>query len=57
MSGPSNAARRAIWLREGLVLVGFLLLVAAAVVTVVMPELRESSDASHAAGMSDAGTP
>ena len=52
-----DAARRAHWLREALVLLGFLLLVAAAVVTVVLPELREAPDEAAGAGAPDAGTP
>lgn len=56
MSDAAPALRR-VWLREGLLLFGFVLLVVAAVVTVVVPELREAPDETSAARPPDAGSP
>jgi len=55
---PNNARSRATWLREGLLLLGFVLLVAAAVATVAVPEMSEDEDGDtvdRSAAASDGG--
>lgn len=52
---PQDAARRAFWWREGLMLGGFLLLVAAAVWTVALPELRKEPEGQDAPGTAAPG--
>lgn len=57
MNEAGRGARRGTWLREGLLLAGFVVLVVAAVVTVVVPELREAPEETSAARAPDAGSP
>jgi len=49
-----RAARRKVLVRETLILLGFSLLVAAAVVTVVVPELHRAPEESDAVDRADA---
>ena len=53
-AAPSREGR-AFWWREGLILLGFGLVVAAAIVTVVVPELRREPEDARAGATGAAG--
>lgn len=52
-----STARRAFWLREGIILAGFILLVVVGVFTVALPELRKEPEGQGAAESAGVGAP
>lgn len=53
---PTLRPRDRIYLREGLLLLGFVLLLAASAASVVVPELGKAPEADAASPAADAGT-
>lgn len=49
VAAAERTARRAFWMREGIILAGFVLLVVVGVFTVALPELRKEPEAQGGA--------